>query len=92
MEGFEQGVQECEELLWRWREVIEDGDALLVREVVRETIQRVEIEWDSRPAGKRTHFTILGGVFHVWQDLLCPALHDKPCSNKTGGPSPVSTR
>jgi DNA invertase Pin-like site-specific DNA recombinase len=71
LQEFDQGVRECEELLWGWRQVMQDADAVLMREIIRKTVQRVEIDWTARRAGGRTHYTITGGVFHVWQDLLC---------------------
>ena len=49
LDGFQQSVEEFEALLWRWRELVEDGDAVLLREIIRDTIERTS-RWNGTPA------------------------------------------
>jgi DNA invertase Pin-like site-specific DNA recombinase len=63
--GLDEAIAECEALLWRLREAVEGGDALLLREVVREAVARIELTWERHPYGKRTRYVVSGGVIHL---------------------------
>ncbi|HTU17596.1 MAG TPA: recombinase family protein, partial [Gemmataceae bacterium] len=93
LEGLDDAIAECEALLWRLREAVKEGDPLLLRQVVRESVVRIELAWERRPSGKRTRYIIQGGVIHLRPQLgeECHALHGKPCRRITSGPEPAST-
>jgi hypothetical protein len=88
---LEEAVSACEEMLWRLREAREDGDDLIVREVIREAVSRIELRWERQHYGTKTRYVITGGVIHLYPQTWCPALSFNPCSKTTGGPSPAST-
>jgi site-specific DNA recombinase len=51
-------VARAESHLWRLREALESADPMLVRNVFREMVGRVELFWEKRPAGnRRYHFS-----------------------------------
>jgi DNA invertase Pin-like site-specific DNA recombinase len=80
LKGLDEAVAACEALLWRLREAATSGDQLLLREVIKEAVARIELSWESRRVGKRTHYTLLGGVIHLRPQLgeeFC-ALHGNP--------------
>jgi hypothetical protein len=63
--GLEEAIAECEALLWRLREAVAAGDPLGLREVIRETVARIELSWTRHPYGKRTRYLVSGGVIHL---------------------------
>lgn len=66
LEGLDDAIGVCEALLWRLREAIKSSDALLLREVVREAIVRIELTWERRPYGRtKTRYVLTGGVIHL---------------------------
>jgi site-specific DNA recombinase len=85
-------IAACEGMLWRLRETAAAGDPLLLREVIREAVARVELSWDRRPAGRRVRYVLRGGVIHLRPQVSdkCSALSGKPCSSTTVGPAPAS--
>jgi hypothetical protein len=91
--GLDEAIAACEALLWRLREAAAASDPLLLREVIREAVSRVELSWERRPYGRRTRYVLQGGVIHLRPQVgeKCPALPGKPCSNTTVGPAPAST-
>jgi hypothetical protein len=93
LQGFNEVIAECEAILWRLREAVAEADPLLLREVVRQTVARIELSWVRRPYGKRTRYLIQGGVLHLRPQTgeKCRALHGKPWSRTTNGPDPAST-
>ncbi len=70
LEGLEDAIAACESLLWRLREVASEGDPLLLREVIREAVARIELTWDRRPCGKRTRYVVTGGAIHLRRRLV----------------------
>jgi DNA invertase Pin-like site-specific DNA recombinase len=88
---LDEAVAACEAMLWKLRETRAGEDDLLLREVIREAISRIELRWERRPYGSRTRYVVTGGVIHLRPQLSCPAQHVKPCSRTTGGPAPAST-
>jgi hypothetical protein len=93
LQGLEEAIETCEALLWQLREAVGSGDALLLREVIREAVARIELRWERRPYGRRTRYVLRGGVIHLRPQIgeKCCALHGKPCSRRTNGPVPAST-
>jgi site-specific DNA recombinase len=65
LKEFDGAVEACEALLWRLREAVVDADPLLLREVLRETVSRIELTWTKKPAGKLTRHHVSGGVIHL---------------------------
>jgi DNA invertase Pin-like site-specific DNA recombinase len=88
---LDDAIQACEEMLWKLREAKEAEDDLLMRQIIREAVSRIELRWERRPYGTKTRFVVTGGVIHLYPQLSSPALHVKPCNSTTGGPSPAST-
>jgi hypothetical protein len=78
LEGLDEAVAACEGLLWRLREARQAGDDLLLRQVLREAISRVELRWEWRPYGKKARSVPVGGVIHLRPQLSYPALSGKP--------------
>jgi hypothetical protein len=93
LEGLEDAITACEALLWRLREAAAASDPLLLREVIRQAVSRIELSWDRRPYGRRTRYVLRGGVIHLRPQIgeMCPALSGKPCRRMTAGPAPAST-
>ncbi len=60
-------IEGCESLLWRLRDAVATADPLLLREVVREMVARVELAWGRRPYGTngRTRYIVRSGVIHL---------------------------
>jgi hypothetical protein len=92
LESLDETIRACEALLWQLEDAATSADPLLLREVIREAIARIELTWERRPYGKRTRYVLQGGVIHLrpQEGEKCLALPGKPCST-TSGPSPAST-
>jgi site-specific DNA recombinase len=54
--------------LWRLREGLESDDPALVRAVLRETVEKVELWWDHRPKGGMTKAVFSRGLVHLNMD------------------------
>jgi site-specific DNA recombinase len=65
LKDLDGAVEACEAMLWRLREAAAEADPLLLREVIREAISRVELPWTKRPSGTRSRYLISGGVIHL---------------------------
>jgi DNA invertase Pin-like site-specific DNA recombinase len=76
LEGLDEAIELCESLLWRLREAARAADPLLLREVIREAVARIELAWERRPHGRRTRYVLKGGVIHLRPQIgvRCPAL------------------
>jgi DNA invertase Pin-like site-specific DNA recombinase len=79
--GLDDAIAACETLLWRLREAVGSGDELLLREVMREAVARIELSWEHRPPGCRPRHVLRGGVIHLRPQVgdECRALHGLPC-------------
>jgi DNA invertase Pin-like site-specific DNA recombinase len=91
--GLNDAVAACEAILWRLREAKDADDPLLLREVLRAAVARIELTWETRPYGKRNRYLITGGVIHLRPQLgeECLTLHGKPWIITTSGPLPLVT-
>jgi DNA invertase Pin-like site-specific DNA recombinase len=76
LEGLDEAIATCEALLWQLRHAAESGDALLLREVIREAIERIELTWERRPYGRRTRYILKGGIIHLRPQGEC----EVPCA------------
>jgi site-specific DNA recombinase len=88
---LDEAVAACEKLLWGLREARAEADDLLLRQVVREAVSRVELRWQRRPYGAKTRYVVTGGVIHLNPQLWCPALDAKPWISTSSGPLPAVT-
>jgi DNA invertase Pin-like site-specific DNA recombinase len=79
LEDLDDAIATCEALLWRLRESVKEGDPLLLREVIRESIARIELTWVKKPHGKKNRYLISGGVIH-----LRPQAGESPSSSTLG--------
>ncbi|HEY7328765.1 MAG TPA: recombinase family protein [Gemmataceae bacterium] len=94
LEGLDEAIAVCETLLWRLREAVASCDPLLLREVFREAVVRIELTWEKRPGRKHTRYILQGGVIHLRPQAgeKYLTLHAKPCSahNNFACPSPCT--
>jgi hypothetical protein len=63
-ERLEEAVADAEAVLWRLEEALRDDDAPLLREVLRETIDRIELHWMHKKSGPRILCKLSGGVVY----------------------------
>jgi DNA invertase Pin-like site-specific DNA recombinase len=91
LRGLDEAVAGCEAVLWRLRDAVQAEDELLLREIFREAVSRIDLRWQPRKVGKVTRYDLVGGVIDLRLEGWNPALHGKPCSSSTGGPLPAST-
>jgi DNA invertase Pin-like site-specific DNA recombinase len=94
LEDLDEAIAVCESLLWRLRDAVATSDPLLLREILRDAVPRIELTWERQPYGtKRTRYVLQGGVIHLRPlagESSC-ALHGNPWSKITSGPVPAST-
>jgi hypothetical protein len=91
---LEDGIRATESLLWRWRELVQAEDVVLLRELVSEVVQRIEVSWTRKPTrGKRTRYLVdaENSAIHVHKHLLCGSEHGKPWMRTISGPLPSVT-
>jgi DNA invertase Pin-like site-specific DNA recombinase len=62
--SLERAVADTEAALWRLSDAVRDGDAHLLREVLREMVERVELHWDRQDKGAKTYCRLARGI--VW--------------------------
>jgi DNA invertase Pin-like site-specific DNA recombinase len=62
---LEATIATAEAALWRLREAAAGCDQALLRDVLREMVERVEFRWERRPMAHRTRYTLTGGVIHL---------------------------
>jgi DNA invertase Pin-like site-specific DNA recombinase len=62
--SLERAVADAEAVLWRLQDAVRDDDAPLIREVVREMVNRIELHWDREDRGAKTYCRLARGV--VW--------------------------
>jgi DNA invertase Pin-like site-specific DNA recombinase len=74
--SLEDGIRAAETLLWRWREVVRAEDVILLRELVTEVVQRIEVSWTRTPMGRgqtRHRVDPHHSAIHVYKRLLTSA-------------------
>ena len=64
MENLERAIADAEAVLWRLQEALREQDAPLLREVLREMVERIELRWDHVQKWGRTYCSLNGGT--VW--------------------------
>jgi hypothetical protein len=62
--GLEWSIADAAAVLWRLQDAVRDDDAPLLREVVREMVDRIELHWDHEEKGAKTYCRFERGV--VW--------------------------
>jgi DNA invertase Pin-like site-specific DNA recombinase len=65
LRGLQGAVATCKELLWRLREALEEGDDLLLRQIFREALARIDLRWERRGYGTKTRYVVVGGVIDL---------------------------
>jgi site-specific DNA recombinase len=65
MNDLEAVIATAEAALCRLREAAADSDPTLMRDVLREMVERVEFRWERRPTAQRTRYILTGGVIHL---------------------------
>jgi hypothetical protein len=61
---LDKAVADAEAALWRLQEALRDEDAPLLREVLREMVDRIELQWSHRETGRRILCELSGGVLY----------------------------
>ena len=61
---LERAVADAEAALWRLREALRDEGAPLLRDVLRQMVNRIELRWDHEQRGSKVFCRVSGGV--VW--------------------------
>jgi DNA invertase Pin-like site-specific DNA recombinase len=62
---LEERIAAAEKALWTLRESIHKADPPLVRSLLRELVERIELRWSHRRTAKTTRGRLEGGVVHV---------------------------
>jgi hypothetical protein len=76
-QDLEQQIAAAERMLWQLREALQAEEVPLLREILRKALDRVELTWEHRQAGKVTRTSFAGGVLSLRTtpepSLLSPA-------------------
>jgi DNA invertase Pin-like site-specific DNA recombinase len=73
VDELERTIADAEALLWQLQEALSADDLPRLRQLLREMIDHIDLEWTHRPHGRRTRATLKGGT--VWL-RASPELHN----------------
>jgi hypothetical protein len=62
VDDLEKQIAEAESVLWRLREAVQAEDFVLLRELLRQLVHRVELRWTDIPKERLTRCQLEGGV------------------------------
>lgn len=72
---LEKQIEMAEAMLWKLKKASDKDDPLLLRQVVREAVARIEVSFLERRTAQRTRHIPTGGTIHLRPQAIHPALH-----------------